>query len=217
MLVTSISTALAASAHSAAPRPALSTTPSPGNWTIPALIPVAGHDANGQPDPQGEIEIIIRDLANNPVPNSVVTLDFSNCAEVRLCADPHDPAAFVNCATRSVFKVTNVNGSVRFRVVGCSAGIPGQAGSGPACARVYADGVLAASPSVTIHDLADCDGLRACDLGAWLTDFFGGLNPARGDYDGSGFMGPADLGQWLGVFFADGSLANCSNGGPCGP
>jgi hypothetical protein len=212
-----LAVACAASAHAAVPRPALSTTPSPFNWTIPALIPVVGHDANGQPDPRGEIEIIIRDLANNPFPNAVVTLDFSDCADLRLCADPHDPNAVVNCALGNVSKVTDANGAVRFRVVGGSVGTPGQPGTGPNGARVYADGVLGASPTVAIYDLTGFDGLGAGDLAAWLTDYFGGLNPARGDYDNNGIMGASDLGLWLQVYFADGSLSNCSSGGSCGP
>lgn len=212
-----LSAALAASVHAAAPRPALSTTPTPVVWDIPALIPVYGYDAVGVADPRGEFVITIRDLAMNPVPGALVVLDFSNCADLRLCVDPHDADAVVDCDTRTLRKVTGLNGQVRFRVVGCSVAAPGSAGASTPCARVYADGVLGGSAAVAIYDLIGCDGLAPADASAWLTDLFGGLDPLRGDYDGSGALGPADLGLWLNAFFADGSLANCSSGGRCGP
>jgi len=191
--------------------------PSPANWIVPALIPVVGEDPNGVPDPRGEIHIVARDLANNPMPGVEVVIDFSVCTELRLCADPRDPDAIVDCAAHRVRKLTDANGEVRFRIVGCSSGAPGTPGSPANSARIYGDGVLEASPSVAIYDLVGCNGASAADLSAWLDDFFNGWNPARGDYDGSGQIGPADLGLWLKTFFAAGSLANCASGGPCSP
>ena len=217
MLVIALTAGFVGPALASAPRPALSTTPSPVVWDIPAVISVYGHDAVGVADPRGEFVITIRDLAMNPIPSAVVTLDFSGCLDLRLCVDPHDPDAVANCGTGTLTKVTDQNGRARFRVVGCSVAVPGSAGASQNCARVYADGVLGGSPSVAIYDLTGCDGLAPADASAWLTDYFGGLNPARGDYDGSEQLGPADLSLWLLAFFADGSLANCSNGGRCGP
>jgi hypothetical protein len=185
--------------------------PGPLNWDVPSLIPVVGHDANGVPDPRGEIRIVVRDFANLPVGGVVVVLDFSNCAELSLCADPHDPDATVNCAARTVTKVSAANGEVRFRVVGCSTAAPGGPGSGNNCARIYGDGVLAAFPTVAIYDLTGCDGLAPADLAAWLTDFLAGPgNLGRDDYDGSGSTGPADLSPWLEAFFDAQSVENDS-------
>jgi len=212
-----LSAALAASAHAAVPRPALSTTPAPFVWDIPAVIPVHGHDAAGVADPRGEFVITIRDLAMNPIPGAIVMLDFVNCSDLRLCVDPHDAGAVVDCGERTLRKITGPNGQATFRVVGCSVAAPGSAGAGTPCARVYADGVLGGSAAVAIYDLVGCDGLAPADASAWLTELFGGLNPLRADYDGNGFVGPADLSRWLDAFFADGSLTNCSNGGACGP
>jgi len=204
-------------AAAAAPRPALSTTPSPGNWEIPPMIALVGHDANGVADPRGEFLIAVRDLANNPMPNSVVTIDLSACVEARLCSDPHDPAAIVNCGLRSVSKVTDINGEVRFRLVGCSVGTPGQPGADYNCARVYADGMFGGAPSVAIYDLGGCDGVDSSDLSNWVADFFLTSGVPRGDYDGSHDVSANDLAGWLAAFFAADSRFNCGNAGRCGP
>ncbi len=188
--------------------------PNPAPWTAPALIPVVGLNAAGVPDPVGEIAIVARDIANNPIPGVPVVIDFSGCSEVRLSADPHDPDAVVDCVQRTVRKATDAAGVVRFRVVGCSVAVPGTPGSPWSCARIYGDGALVASPSVAIYDLAGCDGLNPGDLAAWLADFYM-VSPSRIDYDGSGAVGPADLSRWLAVFFAAGSVSNCGAVGRC--
>ncbi|MEO5616233.1 MAG: hypothetical protein ABIS67_00535 [Candidatus Eisenbacteria bacterium] len=206
-----------ATTHAAPPRPVLSTSPSPVVWDVPPVIPVFGHDAVGVADPLGEFVLVIRDFALNPIAGATVTLDFSSCADLRLCVDPHDASAVVNCAQGTLAKVTDQNGRVRFRVVGCSVAAPGTAGAGASCAAVYADGVLGGFVPVAIYDLAGCDGLAPGDASAWLTDYFSNLSPARGDYDANGQMGAGDLSRWLVAFFANGSVANCSNGGRCGP
>lgn len=208
---------LARTAGAVAPRPVLSTTPGVGNFIIPEDITVVGHDPAGTADPRGEFLIGIRDLANNPMPNSVVAIDFSSCDELRLCADPHDPGALVNCATRTVMKVTDVNGEVRFRVVGCSVASPGGPGAGWGCARVYADGVLGGSVSVSILDLAGCNGVDAIDLAAWAADFFTGQPVARSDFDGDHELTALDLASWSSAFFGAASLANCGAAGRCLP
>ena len=191
--------------------------PEPSNWLVPALIPVVGHDAAGNPDRRGEVLIVARDLANTPVPGVQVVLDFGNCAEVRLCSDPHDPDAVVDCARGTIAKITDANGEVRFRVVGCSIGIPGTPGSGYSCARIYGDGVLQTFAAAAIYDLVGCNGLAPPDLSAWLADFFGPYNPARADYDGSGYVGASDFSLLLLAFFAAESIANCAGSGPCAP
>lgn len=189
--------------------------PGPFPWTIPALIPVVGHDAAGTPDPRGEVLIVIRDLANTPIPGSRVILDFSFCSDLSLCSDPHDPDAVVNCVSKTVTKFTDMNGEVRFRVVGCSSAAPGSPGAGAHCARIYADGVLGGFPNVAIYDLTGCDGLHSSDLGAWLTDFFSVAQPNRADYDGDMLLGGTDLSLWLAAFFASNSILNCAGGLPC--
>jgi hypothetical protein len=183
--------------------------PSPSNSTVPSLIPVIGFNAGGVADPIGEVTVVHRDLANNPIAGALIRFDFSACTEMRLCADPHDPDAVVGCAQRTVSKITDANGVARFRVVGWSVAAPGTPGAAYNAAKIYADGVQLGSPSVAIYDLTGANGLTSADLSAWLTDFFSGSEPARGDYSNTGSpLGPADLSRWLTAFFANGSILN---------
>lgn len=197
----------------------LAQVPTPANSITPRMIPVVGHDASGVPDPIGEVTVIFRDLANQPIAGALIQLDFSACTELRLCADSHDPSAVTDCAQRTITKVSDANGAARFRVVGYSVAPPGTPGAPYNAARVYADGVLLASPSVAIYDLTGGGGLTPADLSAWLDDFFGGFDPARSDYDDTGApLGPSDLARWLTAFFASGSIQNCTPGsGSCAP
>ena len=186
--------------------------PSPANSTAPTHLSVMGLSSLGGPDFYSEILVEVRGYANELMVGSVVMIDFSGCADARLCSDPHDSNAIVNCAGRTVAKVTNVSGQARFRFVGSSVG---GAGAIAPCARIYADGVLLRSPSVAIFDLTGNDGLSPQDLGLWLDDFFSGHAPAREDYDGDGAVGPGDLSLWLQAYFASGSVTNCGNAGLC--
>ena len=188
--------------------------PPENNSTIPAMIPIVGHDGAGLPDPIGEVEVSVRDLANNPVVGSLVVLDFSQCTELRLCADAHDPGVTVDCAQRTVRRLSDAQGKARFRVMGWSTGIPGGPGAPRNAAKVYADGVLLGSPNVSIYDL-DGGGVGPADLAAWLGDFFANTGLERDDYDNSELVGPSDLSMWLKAYFSSGSIANCSPGGPC--
>jgi len=184
------------------------------NTTIPACIAVMGRNSAGVPDPLSEATVTVRDLANQPVAGASIVIDFSACAELRLCSDPHDPGVIVDCAARSVRTLTNAAGVARFRVTGWSVATPGTPGSPDHSGKIFADGVLLGSPSVQIYDL-DRNGLSAPDLSDWLADFFSGNDAARGDYDCSGLLGPSDLSEWLRAYFAGGSTSNCSPEGPC--
>jgi len=197
-----------------APRASADGEPTPANSTAPALIPVVGHNASGVSDPIGDIQIVYRDLANNPIPNALIVLDFSACTELRFCSNQHDPGVTVDCTARTLSRRSDAAGSARFRVIGWSIATPGTPGSPYNSGKIFADGSLLASPTVAIYDL-DGHGLTASDLSDWLADFFSGNNAARGDYDGTGSLGASDLGTWLKAYFTNGSTVNCSPEGPC--
>ena len=201
-------TALAAATTAAAD------VPSPPNFTVPYGVQIVAENGGGQPDPEGAFQVTIRDLANNPIQNSLVVLDFRACPDLALCANPLDPAAIVHCPTKTVRKFTDANGQVTFHVVGFSSATPGSPGPTQPAAKVYADGVLAANVLVVMYDL-NGGGLGASDLSAWLDDFFSGNGVARADYDASGVLGASDLSRWLTVFFASGSVVNCTPSGDC--
>lgn len=184
------------------------------NSTIPTCLSFLGHDAAGVPDPLSIATVIVRDLANNPVPGALVVLDLSECPDLRLCADPHDPDLTVDCARRTIRRQADAAGVAQFRLMGWSIATPGTPGSPYHSALVFADGVLLGRPNVSIYDL-DRNGMGGGDLAAWLTDFFSATNPARGDYDCTGSLGGSDVSTWLAAYFANGSTANCSPEGPC--
>ena len=107
---------------------ASSGVPSPFNSTAPSCMQVC---------PYGDLAytVVVRDLANNPVTSSQVLLDFSNCTAFHLCPPP---------APQTYSQVTDAQGVTTFHVKGgggCANGV-----------RVYADGVLLASPSVASPD-----------------------------------------------------------------
>lgn len=173
--------------------------PSPVNFVCPGRIALVG-SAAGVTDGDGDFTVIARDLANVPIHNSLIVVDFSGCSGITLCS-ASDPGLTVDCATRTVRGFTDWNGTIHFRVRGhtttrCDDGPR----HGRNCAKVYADGVFLCYPDVAIYDL-DGNGMGPSDLSAWLCDFFGTHNPARSDYDASGQLGPADLSLWLDVFF----------------
>lgn len=183
--------------------------PHPSCSTIPATILVVGIDAAGTPDPAGEFSVEVRDFYNRPLGGITVTVDFSQCGEVRLCSDPHDAAAIVHCPTQTVRKETNTAGRATFRVVGGSNAAPGAPGALGPCAHFYFEGVHGGVARVAIYDLVGNNGLGSSDLSAWLSDFFGPLSPPRSDFDGSGSLGAADLSLWIKTFFDGGSQFGC--------
>ncbi len=199
---------------------AMASVPSPCNSTLPCGIQVIGSSA-GAADPNGAFSITVRDLANNPVANSSVVLDFSACCnDVRLSSTQLDPG--LTLVGKTVRAIANGSGVASFKVMG--AATPSDPTPAAGCVKVYADGVLltegSCQPSAlqcAVYDLNGAGGgpgVGAADLSRWLADFFSSPAPyrARSDYDYavlcSKAIGAADLSKWLALFFAAGSTGN---------
>ena len=181
--------------------------PSPGNSTVPGCVPVVG-SLLGTVDPAGAITITVRDLANNPLNGASVVIDFSGTADVAICSDQLDAGALVNCAAKTTRKFTNALGQVSFTVIGGSNG-SGNASSLMNAGRIYANGVLIGSPTVSAYDLDGANGVAINDLSAWLTDFGSGIQYGRSDYDCSGSVSINDLSLWLTLFGNSASQESC--------
>ena len=187
---------------------AMAGVPSETNSTKPACISMVGSVA-GVPDAAGQFTVVVRDLANNPLNGASVVIDLSNANDLAICDDQLDVNALVNCAAKTVRKFTDVTGSVTFIVLGGSNG-GGNASTLLNGGRIYANGTLIGSPTVSAFDLDGSSGVGANDLSAWLGDFGSGQNYGRSDYDCSGGIGANDLSLWLGAFGSGASAASCA-------
>ncbi len=192
---------------------AFASVPSPANSNVPGCVALVGNSA-GTIDAAGQFTVTVRDLANLPINNSLVVVDFSGARSAQLCNTGAFAGVTIDCGTQTARAFTGAGGTVTFRIAGHAANVGGNQPPYPAYndGKIYADGVLLGSPTVQTFD-HDANGMGASDLGAWLGDFFGGNNPSRADYDCTGNLGASDLGVWLTVFFAGGSPSNCPASG----
>jgi hypothetical protein len=173
--------------------------PSPANSTTPACISLVGTNGTVPAQAFGQLEVVFRDLANNPVPNAPIVVDLSLIQEVLIAADQLDPAVIVNCTEKRVTKLTDSNGRAIFCIVGASSdALPPNALLG--AGRIYAAGTLIGSPTVSAFDLDGKLGLGAGDLAQFLNDFATGFPYGRSDFDCSGTLGANDLRIWLTAF-----------------
>lgn len=183
---------------------AMAGVPSPANSAIPGRINFVGSNA-GVPDTAAALAkavITVRDLANNPIANSTVVLDFSSCTTDTREGDQAGQLyqnLTVNCAQHSVRSLSNASGQATFVIMG---GGPAAAGAAHAngCAKVYADGVLLGNIGVGTYDENGSAGVGGADLSRWAADFVAGTNPDRSNFDGVGTVGGGDLSLWAAVF-----------------
>jgi hypothetical protein len=181
-----------------------------GNTVSPACISLVG-TAGGVPAHSfGQFQVVVRDVANNPCPGATVVVDLSACPDLHLCADQRDPDAIVNCATKTVRKLTAADGTVRFTLLGGSSGT-GNAVELLAAGKIYANGTLIGSPTVSAYDLDGTGGVTINDLSVWITDFGTFGNPAfgRSDFDCSGGVGINDMSVWLSAFGSGAQIESC--------
>lgn len=179
--------------------PAAHAIPSAALSTIPSHVLLVGL-AEGVPDTTiGAFTIVVRDGTNNPMPGEPVEFRILNCPGARLATDQLQPGVSTRCATHGVTAVTDLNGWVRFAVVG--GGDPSAPhGAGP-CATVYAGpGVTLGTVRVAYLDLDGSGGLGAGDLSVWLSDFGTAEAIGRSDWNGDQALTADDLSLWLQIW-----------------
>ena len=201
-------------------QPAAGQIPTPSNSIVPcglALVPP------GFTSPAFDYQAEARDLANHPMVGAEVRIDFTGCGADARPAVEQPPGITVDCATRSLFALTDAQGRVTMRIVGGASGGPPQAFSGHGCAQVFIDGVLVRNAHVGVLDLDGAGGLTIADLSIWLSDLFNHTVPpdyaARSDYDYvedgcNEQIGIPDLNIWVAAFLSQEAVY----GAPlCGP
>src|SRR5262245_8191930 len=125
---------------------AMAGVPSAANSTTPSCISLVG-SLGGVPDAAGTFNIIVRDLANNPLNGASVVIDLSGCLDLAICDDQLDANAVVNCGAKTTRKFTDALGSVTFIVLGGSNG-GGNASTLLNGGKIFANGTLIQTPTV---------------------------------------------------------------------
>jgi hypothetical protein len=187
--------------------PAMAGVPSAAQSTTPTCISLVGSNG-GIPDPVGTFTVVVRDLANNPLNGASVVIDLSGALDLKICNDQLDANALVNCGAKTTRKFTDVSGSVTFDVLGGSNG-SGNASTLLGGGKIFANGTLIQTPTVSAFDLDSSSGVGANDLSAWLKDFGLAQPYGRSDYDCSGGVGANDLSLWLKEFGTGLSSSSC--------
>jgi hypothetical protein len=171
---------------------------SPANSTLPFHVLMVGL-REGVPDTTlGAFTIVARDANGTPEPGKTIEFRILNCPAARLATDQAQPGVSTRCATWGVTAVTDLNGIVRFAVVGGSEA-QGLHGMGP-CAQVYSNGLAIGTVRVAYLDLDGSGGLGANDISVWLADFATGEPIGRSDFNGDTFLTADDLSVWLQIW-----------------
>jgi len=169
------------------------------NSTTPSCISLVASNGVEPSQAFGQFEVVVRDLANNPVVNALVEVDLSHIPELFIASTQMDPDMAVDCIGRKVSKRTDANGRVVFCILG-----EGTSASPPVTllggGQIFANGTYIGDPTVSAFDLDGALGLGAGDLSVFLGDFASGQNYGRSDFDCSGAIGAGDLSRWLRAF-----------------
>lgn len=191
------------------PSNATAKIPDPAQCDVPDHIVLVAWGADGTADPFGTFTILVRDLVGRPQQSSSVVVYFRDCPDVRICSD-QGPDLNVYCEGRSVWGLTDQDGRVTFRVVGCATNLGASPGAVAPGVDVYADGVFLRTISASVLDQDGAGGVDGADLSLFLADYFSGQPFARSDYDGDGTLGGNDLSIWHAAFFGGGSVRSGS-------
>lgn len=184
----------------------------PGTYsTSPVLIRVVGFSADGSLDPTGEFTVTLRDVAQNPLPDFQVKVDFTDCPGLELCGVTGANYARIDPTGHIVTAMTDAAGQVHLRIAG-SLNLPiGAPEPANWRARVSACSILLSTPTVAVLDLTGRDGTNSGDFSYFVTDIGAHLFYARDDYDGNGVVNSADLSVLATLTGLHGSLHGCGN------
>lgn len=187
---------------------AMAGVPNSAQSTQPLGISLVG-TAAGVADPaaQGAATYTIRDAALNPVANSVVTMNFTACTDVRLCSLSQPAGMTVNCAAKTVSGTTNASGVVTFRIVG--GGLTSGAAVTAPCITVTADGVPMTTIRASAFDVNGGTGVTGADVTLTKFDANNAPTRTRTDFNKSGGVTGADVTLVKFIANAGGSTASC--------
>lgn len=195
-----------------APAPAGAGTerwPSPWASTFPDRVVLVGRGPAGADSAAGHFECRIRDPWNNPVPFVTVIFELEAGSDFRIAADQSDPRLRVVCSHQTVYTITGADGVAPFTIVGAGR----QPWPAPGAVNRFAvsvDGQPFTHVACIALDLDGRYGVNLADVAYWGADLFGGLSPARADFDGDGRVGFLDLSAWARAYLAGGSAQSAA-------
>jgi hypothetical protein len=188
--------------------------PEPSRSTVPPYVYVVGTTTSGEPDPFGRVTVVVRNAFNDPLPNSIVWLDFSACCDIRLC----ESGIGHECAAGVVRDTTDGQGRCTFTVVG-AARDPGTAiapcqkeGCGAHAVKVMVNagtgitwlGEMTAVALDQNGSAGGSNGTTGSDVSALILLFgavaTGSPYRGRGDIDANGSISGADVAALIAHF-----------------
>ena len=201
-----------------APNAAAGAPPSIYTSSLDKVIHLVGASGGVLSTTLGQYTVTVRDLANNPIPNSRIDLDFSPCgsADVHIASAQLEAGVTTSCGPSVVSGLTDQFGSITFQVMGNSQN-PGGGAPGIAlpCLRVTADGVLldpqhtgafAGIEAVIVapYDETGTDGFTVVDVASAVGDLFHvpATYFARSDFNGDGTVTALDLAKQVNALFS---------------
>ena len=200
---------LASASALACAQVAAAAIPSAANSSLPRVVVLVGHADAHADTTSGAFTVVVRDVADDPMPFERVEVRPLDCPGARVAVDQLQPGVSPRCATNAVQADTDLDGIVRIAIVG-GGDAAAPHGSGP-FATVLGGPVALGVVRVAYLDLDGSGGLGANDLSIWLADFGTGEPIARADYDGDNTVGASDLSLWLTAFGGGGSVHSASS------
>jgi hypothetical protein len=221
ILLTGLGLLVAGSAMASVPSAAQSTYPANG-------ILLVGRNntfAVPQEDVAGEFSVTVRDATPTVLPGVVVTVNFANCTDSRLCNPQSFPGlSIAGCpgGPAVVSATTNALGVATFRITGGSVNSGNSASADADCAELRAQGVFFNTLTVASIDQnagAILNGYAANDISVAVADVLD--NPpemdGRTDHNYSGADQANDLSIMVGLVLRNPqpSANNCGAASAC--